>query len=298
MTDALLQTPGRDLGGGWALWFGGTVTLGVHGIIVTVLATATGAADLDAVTFPVSRRLCDDIRCAEKARTDRRRGLDEEAVDVGIIEATVIPRLGLAEPKARKLPKLIKYEQPEKIEEAVNVIRDNPIVKKIKHKDVKPKKAELDRRRKKKSLVAILGSPEDDDPRKRATSLDRIIGSKSGIVTGVGTDKIEGNVYAGKVAGAIHQRFTVPTFLGESELKKLRMRIRITRMNEGGQIVKYKVMRKSRTRAFDEAAIRAIRQFMPSEGGVAHLPAPDARTLKYINARGMVVDLDGALFRK
>lgn len=288
----------HDGAGRRAAWFGGSITFAVHLVLVLVLATATGTADLEAVTFPVSRRLCNDIRCAEKARLDRRRGLDEEAVDVGIIEATIIPRLGLAEPKAHKLPKLIKYEQPEKIEEAVNILKKNPVTKEIKHKDVKAKKAQLDRRRKSKTLVAILGAPDEDDPRKRATSLENIIGSKSGVVTGIGSDQLEGNVYAGRVAGAIHQRFTIPPFLGESELKKLRLRIRITRMNEAGQIQKYKVIRKSRNQAFDEAAVRAIRQFMPAEGGAAYLPSPDQKTLKYINSKGMVVDLDGALFRK
>ncbi|NOZ00646.1 MAG: hypothetical protein GXP54_01995 [Deltaproteobacteria bacterium] len=281
-----------------AIWFGGGLTLAVHVALVFMLASVTGSADLNAVTFPVTRLFCDDMHCAEKPRLMRRRGPDDEAVDLGVIEATVIPRLGLAEPKAHKLPKLVKYEQPEKIEEAVNILKDNPITREIKHKAIKPKKAQLDRRRKKKTLVAILGAPDDDDPRKRAMSLDRIIGDRSGVATGVGTDRLDGNVYAGKVAGAIHQRFTVPPFLSESELKRLKMRIRITRVNEAGQILEYKVIRRSRNKAFNDAAVRAIRQFIPGEGGLAHLPSPDGKTLKYINSKGMLVDLDGALFRK
>jgi hypothetical protein len=31
---------------------------------------------------------------------------------------------------------------------------------------------------------------------------------------------------------------------------------------------------------------------------MAYLPAPDAPTLDYINRRGMVIDLDGALFKR
>jgi len=297
VTGAVDNVLSHDVAASRALWFGGGLTLFIHVVIALILATATGTADLDAVTFPVTRRLCGDIRCAEKPRIDRRRNLDEEAVDIGIIEATVIPRLGLAELKAHKLPRLVKYEQPEKIEEAVNVVRDNPITKEIRHKDVKARKAELDRRRK-KSLVAILGAPEDDDPRKRPTSLDRIIGDRDGMPTGVGTAGIEGNVYAGRVAGAIHRRFTIPPFLGETELKRLSMRIRITKMDEAGRILEYEVVRKSNNHSFDDAAVRAIRRFIPGEGGSSHLPAPDHKTLGYINSRGMVVDLDGALFRK
>ncbi len=280
-----------------ALRFGFGLTAGVHVVLGVVLATATGTPDLDAVTFPVSRRLCGDVRCPDRPTLRKRRGPDDMLEDLGLIEAAIVPRLGLARPSPGELPKLVKYEQPEKIEEAVNVQRDPVERRDTPVMDVQPKKAEVDRRRKDRSLAAILGAPEDDDPRKRPTALERIVGSPDGSVYGGGLQSVQGNVYAGKVALAIRQHFTVPPFLGEAELKRLSMRIRVTRMNEAGQILEFEVVRESGNRAYDGAALRAIQQFVPRAGGMAHLPSPDATTLQFINSRGMVVDLDGALFR-
>lgn len=280
-----------------ALRFGLGVTAGVHLLLGVVLATATGTPDLDAITFPVSRRLCGEIRCPDRPTLRQRRGPDDLLEDLGLIEAAIVPRLGLAEQEPGQLPKLVKYEQPEKIEEAVNIERE-PVQRNEKMvMDVLPKKAEVDRRRKDRSLAAILGAPEDDDPRKRPTALERIVGSPDGSVHGGGLEAIQGNVYAGKVALAIRQQFTIPPFLGEAELKRLSMRIRVTRMNESGQILDFEVVRESGNRAFDGAALRAIQRFVPKAGGVAYLPSPDAKTLQVINSRGMIVDLDGALFR-
>ncbi len=280
-----------------ALRFGVGLTASIHALLAVVLATATGTPDLDAVTFPVSRRLCGDVRCPERPTLHKRRGPDDVLEDLGLIEAAIVPRLGLAEPTPGELPRLVKYEQPEKIEEAVNIQRDPTERRETPVMDVQAKKAELDRRRKDRSLAAILGAPEDDDPRKRPTALERIVGSPDGSVHGGGLEAVQGNVYAGKVALAIRQHFTVPPFLSQAELKRLSMRIRVTRMNEAGQILEFEVVRESGNRAFDGAALRAIQQFVPKAGGVAHLPAPDAKTLALVNARGMIVDLDGALFR-
>lgn len=280
-----------------ALRFGIGLTALVHLALGLALATATGTPDLDAVTFPVSRRLCGDVRCPDRPTLRKRRGPDDILEDLGLIEAAIIPRLGLAEPRPGELPKLVKYEQPERIEEAVNISKEPTDKRETPPMDVQPKKAEVDRRRKDRSLAAILGAPEDDDPRKRPTALERIVGSPDGSVHGGGLESIQGNVYAGKVALAIRQQFTVPPFLGEAELKRLRMRIRVTRMNEAGQILDFEVVRESGNAAFDGAALRAIQKFVPKAGGVAHLPSPDATTLQFINTRGMVVDLDGALFR-
>lgn len=280
-----------------ALRFGVGLTAGVHVVLAVILATTTGTPDLDAVTFPVSRRLCGDVRCPDRPALRKRRGPDDVIEDLGLIEAAIVPRLGLAEPHPGELPKLVKYEQPERIEEAVNITREPAEKREAPPMDILPKKAERDRQRKDRSLAAILGAPEDDDPRKRPTALERIVGSPDGSVHGGGIESMKGNVYAGKVALAIRQQFTVPPFLGESELKRLKMRIRVTRMNEAGQILAFEVVRESGNPAFDGAALRAIQQFVPKAGGLVHLPSPDATTLQFINTRGMVVDLDGALFR-
>jgi hypothetical protein len=268
-------------------------TLLIHFSGGIALATFSGGH----TEIKVEPKLCDGIRCMEDARISKRRGLEEIEADLGIIEASVVPRLGLKE-EQKGYPKLQKYEQPEKIEEAVNISSEPKEKRDVPMKDSKAKPAEIDKQRKTKDLSAILGAPEDDDPRKRPTALEKIVGSPDGSVYGVGTTEMKGNIYAGKVALAIREVFVVPPFLSERELKTLKMRIRVTKINEAGQILAFEIERESANQAFDAACIRAIKQFMPKEGGNRHLPAPDATTLAYINSKGMVVDLDGALFGK
>jgi hypothetical protein len=257
------------------------------------LATFSGGR----VEVKLEPKLCDGIRCMEDARISKRRGADEIEADLGIIEASVVPRLGLKE-EQRGYPKLQKYEQPQRIEEAVNVSNEIKEKRDVPMKDAKAKPAEIDKQRKTKDLSAILGAPEDDDPRKRPTALEKIVGSPDGSVYGVGATEMKGNIYAGKVALAIREVFVVPPFLSERELKTLKMRIRVTKINEAGEILGFEIEMESSNQAFDAACVRAIKEFVPKEGGKRHLPAPDATTLSYINSKGMVVDLDGALFGK
>lgn len=281
------------------LWLGISVTIAVHVVIAIALATATGTPDVESGRLLLSKRLCDGMRCSERPLFCDRRPLDEVGgADIGIIEATIVPMLGLAQARAGELPKLTKYEQPEKIEEAVNITKDNTNPEEIKNKAEAAKKAELDRQRKDRTLAAILGAPEDDDPRKRPTALEKIVGQRDGSVYGTGTEWKEGNVYAGKVALAIREQFTVPPFLTDIELRKLRVRIRVKKLSETGQVLDYEVMEKSGNAQFDAAAVTAIKRFVPKEGGSMKLPQPDAKTLSYVNANGMLVDLDGALIRR
>lgn len=273
------------------------VTLLIHVLLAVMLATAGGSASPDWLAAAESQ-LCEGVRCAEKPVLKRRRGLDATAaVDLGMIEATIIPRLGMAEPRPGALPKLIKYEQPEKIEQAVNVAVEPVRKEKPPAQDVKAKKAEVDRRRK-DPLADILGAPEDDDPRKRPTQLSRIVGSPEGSVHGSGTEFRAGNVYAGKVSMALRQQFTVPPFLTDADLKRLRVRIKVAKMNASGQVLSYEIVENSSDARFNAAALQAVRRFVPREGGTAYLPAPDDKTLAFINERGMVIDLDGALFKR
>ncbi|MBP7126138.1 TonB C-terminal domain-containing protein [Myxococcota bacterium] len=273
--------------------FGAAVTLAVHGLIAWMLATAGQGADDGLAERMLARRLCDGMRCPETPVPAARRLPDSPpGSDLGVIEAMIIPRLGMLD--ARKgLPKLTKYEQPERIEEAVNVRRDVDQPRETPRMDVRKKEAERDRR-KPGSLADILGAPDDDDPRKRATALDRIVGNPGGSVLGSGTEASPGNLYAGKVSLAIREVFTVPPFLSDADLKRLRVRIKVTRMNETGQILQYEILETSPDPRFNAAALAALRKFVPREGGVAVLPAPDLETLGHINRRGMVVDLDGA----
>lgn len=277
--------------------FGIAVTLLIHVALMAVLATAGGGGDVDATQFPLARRLCDDVRCPEKTLLDDRRGPDDvSGADVGMIEATVIPQLGMAKRRPGALPELQKYEQPERIEDAVNVSRENQDARELANKDAQAKAAERDRRS--RSLAALLGAPVDDDPRKRATSLDRIVGNPEGSVYGTGTEFKAGNLYAGKVALAIRAQFTVPPFLSDSDLRKLRVRIKVAKVGESGQILAFEVLENSADPRFNAAAVQAVKRFVPREGGTEKLPVPDAQMLSYINSKGMLIDLDGALFRR
>lgn len=279
-------------------WWGLGITGVVHLILAAVLATAGDPADLEKAAFPIERRLCDGLRCPAKPFPGERRPLDmgPDNPDVGMIEATVVPKLGGAEPKGG-FPVLTKYEQPERIQEAVNVTRDLLDRKNAPLQAILDNAPQIDKR-KKNSLASILDAPDDDDPRRRATDLDRIVGQRDGSASGSGTEWKQGNVYAGKVATAVRQQFTVPPFLNEADLRKLRVRVMVTKMNESGQVLAFDVVEKSSNAGFDTAAVQAISRFAPAAGGSAYLPSPDAKTLAYINSNGMLVDLDGALFRK
>jgi hypothetical protein len=271
----------------------------IHAALAVVLATAGATPGDESTAFPLSRSLCEGARCPEKPLYDPRRGPDEVAApDLGMIEATVVPMLGMAQLKAAELPKLTKYEQPEKIDEAVNLNKDNEQAKPVPNQDATPKKAELDKQRPRNQLAMLLGTaPADDDPRKRPTALERIVGQRDGSTFGSGTEWKQGNVYGGKVFLALREQFTVPPFLNEAELKRSRVRVKVTKMNEAGQILAYDVVETSANPAFNQAAVQAIKRFAPKEGGAAYLPAPDAKTLAFINQNGLLIDLDGALFK-
>lgn len=277
--------------------FGAVIALLVHAGLAFMLATAGGTSEDEVAQRMLQKRLCEGVRCPLVAVRSDRRGPDSPTgADLGVIEATVIPQLGLAEDQ-KGLPKLTKYEQAERIEEAVNISREPADAADIPQMDRKKKDAQRDRR-KPGSLAAILGAPDDDDPRKRATALDRIVGSAEGSVYGSGTASLTGNVYAGKVALAIGQQFTIPPFLSQDALMRLRMRVKVTKMSVAGQILAFEMVEASTDTRFNAAALAAVKRFVPSEGGTAYLPSPDASTLDYINRRGMVIDLDGALFKR
>jgi len=281
------------------IWWAVAVTMLIHVVLAIAFSTASSLQDGDSTSLPIERKLCDGIRCPEKPRLSVRRDLDEsnDLADMSTIEAAVVPMLGYAEAKTGYFPKLLKYEQPERIEEAVNLSRDNPDNLPVPDQDIAARKAEIDKQRKGR-LAAILGAPEDDDPRKRPTALERIVGSRDGSVYGNGADSKSGNVYAGKVALAIRQQFTVPPFVSQAELGNLRVRIRVSRMDAAGHVLEFEILEKCANPGFNAAAVQAIKQFVPKEGGRAALPVPDGQTLSYINSRGMMIDLDGALFRR
>ncbi len=85
----------------------------------------------------------------------------------------------------------------------------------------------------------------------------------------------------------------VPVFLTEEELKRLRVAVKIIKIDAKGRVLKYRVSRKSGNAAYDGAAVDAIRRYVPAEGGSKSLPAPPPEMLDLVNRRGVLVKLEG-----
>jgi hypothetical protein len=173
------------------------LTVVVHVCLAMFLIFANGSTPIDSARgIPGPGRMCGDLRCPEPPFMSDRRGADSiDKMDAGVIEASVIPRLGMAKPTPGQLPRFLKYEQAEKIEEAVNINKANQEAQDLKNKEIKAKKAQVDSRRRNTDLGNILGdAPDDDDPRARPTALDRIVGDAQGSVYGTGTEAKEASM--------------------------------------------------------------------------------------------------------
>ena len=230
-------------------------------------------------------------------RLHKSRGIDFGSSDETILKAMVIPRLGKKQLEKYRLPRLTKYEQPERIAAGINIRKLNPDHTPIKHKADKHRKAQIDRRSKKPSLSELLDAPDDDDPRRRPTRLDDIVGVATGSVHGTGSVETEGNIYLGKVESAIRRSFAVPVFMSPEDLKKSKVDIEIRQMNAQGQVLSYRLRRSSDSSAFNSAALEAIKRFAPSEGGNKKLPTPPAAMLVLINEKHILIRLDGGKLR-
>lgn len=281
---------------------GVAVTFFVHVAAVLLFAMADGDKGHADTTRMRQFYLCDgETRCPFHEIKPVMRGIETSLEgQVDAIEAIVIPRLGLAK-KLRGMPKLVKYEAPAKVKDGVNIKRKNKTPKPVENKAAKKKKAELDKRAKKKTearLLKILGAVDDNDPRKRASALDNIVGLSTGSVYGSGTDERPGNVYGGKIATLFKKHFVVPNSISKKTLKTLKLRVKITRLAPNGDIDAYRVVKTSGNSAFDLASRALIRKFVGREGGSLRLPSPDPKTLGYVNQHGIVIDLDGSRFQQ
>lgn len=240
---------------------------------------------------------CGDRRCGRVEGRGRRRPPEEPRVVVpDILEAMVVPALGGVEPDPRQLPRLEAYEEAERVEEAINLENPDPKLEKLLKSD-RPQEAKLDPLRRDSALDALLDT-RNDDPRVDRKDIARITGFKDGEVGGQGLELKRGNIYSRKVARELSRFFTVPPFLDDASLKKLQVRVRVTRMSFDGAILAYQVVSRSGDRTFDDAAIATIKRFSTLDGGSQRLPAPDAEVLRFINARGLTVTLDGRLMRR
>ncbi len=208
-----------------------------------------------------------------------------------------VAKLGGKEPDKTKLPVIQKYEEPETIEESINVAEEPKKLQPLPIKDFLKRKAQLDKRRNKRKRPRRDLFNLDDDPRARPTAFEEITGRLDGEMYGKGADQEKFDTYFGKMALEMHRVFLVPNSLSKKQIKRQIVRLIITKMTADGSIESYRLKRKARSKAFTSAAEAAIRQFMPREGGTRRLPRPDADILAFVNDKGILVDLDGRLFQ-
>lgn len=233
-----------------------------------------------------------------------RRRIDPECTSIPECEPDLEPqvielkiaRLGMVEPDPTKLPEIQKYEEPELEEVAVNVEQEPDKTQPLPRQAFMRRKEQLDRRRQRRRKVKNMFNL-DDDPRARATAFERIVGRQDGNPYGRGVDQEKFDTYFGKLAFELHRVFNPPTSLSRREIRKQLVRVKLTAMNSDGTIVSYRIMRRARHRGFTMAGEAALRMFMPAEGGQLRLPRPDAAILEFVNKRGIIIDLDGRLFR-
>jgi len=209
-----------------------------------------------------------------------------------VLEASLVPALGRAKPKPDALPRLQTYELPEILRDGVNLEEDNAPPKKKLRKKFDPRKAKRDPESK-DDLDQLLDEV-DDDPRKDATQLDKIVGHSEGEVTGVGHEVKAGHVYSRKVSRALRRVFKAPVSIDEVTLQKLVVVVKVSALGPDGDILEYVIRKKSGDETYDQAAEAAIQRFVPSSGGSQLLPRPSPDALRHVNRFGMVIRMDGA----
>jgi len=285
----------------WPLTAGLALTLAMHAAIVAFMILGRPApvrSQMEPVTgAPVGFGLCGKRRCGAIEARRRRQGPEPAPVDpLEAPEAALIPALGAVEPDPSQLPKLQTYEQKEIVEDGVNLTKENVKALEDLKKAFDPEEAKRDPENEKMKLSDLLKDFEEDDPRKRATDLSRIVGRSDGDVDGSGFEKREGARYAREVTRALKKVFKPPVHIPEAALKGLRFIVKVQRLTSEGEIAKYKILRRSGKAAYDNAAEAAIQQFVPKKGGTKTFPPPPTEVLRYVNSKGMKLDLDGKYY--
>ncbi|MCA9513955.1 MAG: TonB C-terminal domain-containing protein [Myxococcales bacterium] len=237
-------------------------------------------------------------RCGRVEHRFQRKRIEEPPVkEPEILEAAMIPALGGVEPNAKKLPEIEAYQELEKVENGINLDNADPRLEKLIKTEEPKKKLEnpLDPR---SELAKVLEDYDNDDPRVRRKDIDKITGFKDGEIGGTGLEQRAGSAYSRKAARVMSDQFKVPPFLDDATLKKLQVKVKVTRLGFDGAIQDYQVIKLSGDRTFDDAALATIKRFSTKDGGNKTLPAPEADVLRFINAKGLVITLDGRLMRR
>ncbi len=284
------------------------------GVLVAVLVTATFHAGLvfvivvaergTAIALPAPRPKAVKPRGIHGEVAYERRRIESDCSSIPEcqpkLEATItvlkVAALGSVEQDPKKLPELQKVEQPEKVEVAVNIDKVNPEPQqKLTFQDFVRKKAQLDKLRRKKVDPFKQVLQDDDDPRKRPTIFEKMVGNLDGDVMGQGSEQDPRDTYMARVSFELMKAFAVPTSIPPEQLKTLVVEVIITEVSPEGGIVGYKLKRKSPVQAFTLSAEATLKQFMASEGGRKRLPPPPPDVLQFVNKRGFVAEFNGKL---
>jgi len=240
--------------------------------------------------------LCGVRRCRQLERRQKRRALELPPIEAPeILEAALVPAFGAVDPDDRKLPEIQTFERPAIVEDGVNLEADpSKLDTLIKELEAKPALKDP----KNRDPLEKLLSEEEPDPRARARDLSRLTGFKEGEIGGQGTELRLGSTYSTKVSREISKVFRTPPFLDDATLRRLQLKVQVQRMSFDGAIEEFRIISRSNERSFDDAAIAAIKQFVPKEGGQRQLPAPEPEVLRFINSKGLTITLDGRLMRR
>ncbi len=291
-------------GKGPMIAIGAAITVIVHGALALGYVAYRDSQDLSikarlgsaASTAREAPLMCGKLRCRHMEKRQKRRELEPAPIkELEILEAMVIPALGMVEPNSKILPELETYERPEFIEDGVNLeATPSKLDEALKDMEAKP---EL-RDPKNKSKIADVLDNSDLDPRARPKDISSKTGVSTGDVNGQATTTQLGHAYSAKVTGEIKKVFKVPPFLDDATLKKLQVRVQVTRLSFDGSIEEYRIVSKSNERSYDDAALAAIKQFSSRDGGTKRFPPPDPEVLRFINTKGLTITLDGRLMRR
>ena len=102
--------------------------------------------------------------------------------------------------------------------------------------------------------------------------------------------------YARKLSALFAHEFQAPAAVPPTQLPLLAMRLQILQISEQGDVLRYGMVQGSGNADFDAAGVALVRRFCSAEGGGRTLPWPDRASLDYVNAHGIVIDLQGSLY--
>ncbi len=129
-----------------------------------------------------------------------------------------------------------------------------------------------------------------DDGEARRSELGKILGTRTGRADGDGLVNRSGSAYVREVRIAMQKSFVLPGSVPPWLRAELQAKVRITRMTATGQVLEYKIDKRSGNEAFDDTVKALLGGY---KAGFRSLPPPPPHVLEEINSRGLIVDLRG-----